>query len=62
MVARVAASRLLVGLGLAFKIGAGHIVKQELEPDAKPIPVTLLQMGAKLVLVCVEHIQTTVEP
>ena len=44
MVARVAALRLRIGFRLAFKIGAGDIVKQHLILDCEQLAAALRQM------------------
>jgi hypothetical protein len=62
LVARVAALRLFVSLGFALKISARHIVKQELELDAEPAPVTLVEMRAEPVLLRAQHVETAIEP
>ena len=51
----------MVAFGLAFKTGAGAVVKQELELDAEPALGTLLQMGAELILVSGQHVQAALK-
>ena len=62
MIAGVTARGLFVAEGLALKIGAGHVVEQELKLHPKPILVAFQQMGAELILVRVQHVQSAVEP
>jgi hypothetical protein len=62
MIAGVTARGLFVAEGLALKIGAGHVVEQELKLHAKPILVAFQQMGAELIFVRVQHVQSAVEP
>ena len=60
-VTRVAPGRQLVVLGQTFKVGAGHVVEQELEAHAKPIAVALLHMRAQRFLVAEQLIQPSIQ-
>ena len=62
LVARITPRGLLVPLGFAFKIRAGDVIEQELELDAEPALVALLQVRTKCFLVRVEPVEAAVEP
>jgi hypothetical protein len=62
LIAGITARGLRVAQGLAFEIGAGHVVKQELKFDSEPALVTRVQMLAERVLVRVQHVESAIEP
>lgn len=57
----IAALGLGVALGLAFEVGAGHVVEQELELDAEPALVAFEEMPTDRVLVLDEGVEAAVE-
>jgi len=62
LIAAVTPRGLLIAQRLAFKISARHLVEQELELDAEPALVTLVEMRTERVLVRVEHVEAAIEP
>lgn len=62
LVAGITPLGLGIAFGLTFKISAGDIVEQKLEPHAEPLAVTLHQMSAQGVLVLAELVQRTIKP
>jgi len=61
-VARVTPRRFRVLLGPPLKERARHVVEQELHAHPEPVPVTLDQMGAELLLVAGQHVETAIKP
>ena len=62
MIAGIAASRLRIGLGLALKICARHVVEQYLVLDCKQLAAALRQMRFELALVGEKMIEPAIEP
>ena len=62
MIAGIAASRLWIGLGLALKIRARHVVEQHFVLDCKQLAAALRQMRFELGLVGEQMIEPAIEP
>jgi len=61
MIARVAPLCQGVGVGLAFKIGTGYVVQQQIVVEGKQLPQLLTQMFFQLLLVGQQGIQSPIQ-
>ena len=62
VIATVAAGRFEIFLRQSFDVGAGDIVEQELEANAKPVPIARQQMFAERILLRQQCVQSAIKP